>query len=139
MATQKQTRGLRNNNPGNIEINSDKFQGEVIPSKDSRFKQFTTMAYAYRAMFAILSTYLKRSNNTIEKIIKVWAPPVENNTEGYIASVEKWSGVPRNKVLTPNSGKDCIQIVAAMSRVENGVVADMADVITGYKLQDRII
>ncbi len=139
MAEQKQSRGLRNNNPGNIEINSDKFQGEIIPSQDKRFKQFTTMAYGYRAMFAILGTYLKRGNNTIEKIIKAWAPPIENNTEGYIASVEKWSGVPRNRVLTNNSGKDYVQIVAAMSRVENSVVADMADVVAGYKLQDRII
>ncbi|MBX9055585.1 structural protein P5, partial [Parabacteroides merdae] len=48
-------RGLRNNNPGNIRINGDLFQGEVRPSKDKSFKQFTTMAYGYRAMFKILS------------------------------------------------------------------------------------
>lgn len=38
-------RGLRNNNPGNIRINDDLFQGEIRPSKDKSFKQFTTMAY----------------------------------------------------------------------------------------------
>ena len=48
-------RGLRNNNPGNIRINDDLFQGEIRPSKDKSFKQFTTMAYGYRAMFKILS------------------------------------------------------------------------------------
>lgn len=42
-------RGLRNNNPGNIRINDDLFQGEVRPSKDKSFKQFETMAYGYRA------------------------------------------------------------------------------------------
>lgn len=52
-------RGLRNNNPGNIRINNDLFQGEVGPSEDKSFKQFTTMAYGYRAMFKILSNYFK--------------------------------------------------------------------------------
>ena len=32
-------RGLRNNNPGNIRINDDLFQGEIRPSKDKSFKQ----------------------------------------------------------------------------------------------------
>lgn len=31
-------RGLRNNNPGNIRINNDLFQGEIRPSKDKSFK-----------------------------------------------------------------------------------------------------
>jgi len=35
--------------------------------------------------------------NTIEKIVTRWAPPNENNTVGYIANVEKWSGVIPNK------------------------------------------
>lgn len=40
----KVTRGLRNNNPGNIRINTDVFQGEITPSKDKSFKQFRSMA-----------------------------------------------------------------------------------------------
>ena len=52
-------RGLRNNNPGNIRINGDLFQGEVRPSKDKSFKQFETMAYGYRAMFVILRNYIR--------------------------------------------------------------------------------
>ena len=132
------SRGLRNNNPGNIRINSDKFLGEVIPSQDKSFKQFQTMAYGYRAMFIDLSSKLKRGLNTIEKIINVYAPPFENNTKAYINSVSKWSEVPKDKVLSLNSGQEFIKIVAAMSRVENGKPADMNDVIAGFKLQDRI-
>lgn len=132
------TRGYKNCNPGNIERSKDVFQGEVVPSQDKRFKQFQNMAYGYRAMFVTLDTYRKRGLDTIEKIVRSWAPPVENHTDLYISSVERWSGVPRNKRLTQFSGEDYIQIVAAMSRMENGIAADMADVLTGFAKQDRI-
>lgn len=132
------SRGLLNKNPGNIEKNSDVFQGEIVPSRDPRFKEFRTMAYGYRAIFVTLDTYRKRGLNTIEKIITTWAPPIENNTESYISCVEKWSGVSRDKMLNEYSGQDYMMIVAAMSRMENGVVADMADVKAGFKLQNRI-
>jgi len=129
---------LRNSNPGNIRINSDKFQGEVIPSKDKSFKQFENMAYGYRAIFIILNTYLKRGLNTIEKIISRWAPPNENNTEAYINSVVKDTGIPRDKILTNNSGQDYIKIVTAISKVENGIEANVSDVISGFNLQNNI-
>lgn len=132
------TRGYKNCNPGNIERSKDVFQGEVVPSQDKRFKQFQNMAYGYRAMFVTLDTYRKRGLDTIEKIVSSWAPPVENHTDLYISSVERWSGVPRDKRLTQFSGEDYIQIVAAMSRMENGIAADMADVLTGFAKQDRI-
>lgn len=132
------TRGYRNNNPGNIEKNKDVFQGEVIPSRDKRFKEFRTMAYGYRAMFVTLDTYRKRGLDTIDKIIHSWAPSVENHTEVYIREVEKRSGINRNKELTKYSGEDYIKIVAAMSYVENGIEADMNDVLSGFDLQNRI-
>jgi hypothetical protein len=131
-------RGLKNNNPGNIRHNGDKFQGEVQPSRDAAFKEFTSMAYGYRAMFVTLATYLDRGRNTIAKIIAAWAPPSENNTQAYINTVALFSGVPKNKVLTPVSGEDYIRIVAAMSRVENGKPANMADVSAGADLQTKI-
>lgn len=131
-------RGYKNNNPGNIRINKDKFQGEIQPSKDRAFKQFQSMAYGYRAMFVTLDTYRKRGLDTIEKIIRTYAPPIENHTDIYINSVEKWSGVPKDKKLTQNSGEDYILIVAAMSRMENGIVANMTDVVAGFEKQDRI-
>jgi hypothetical protein len=132
-------RGLLNNNPGNIRHNQDKFLGEILPSKDKSFKQFTGMAYGYRAMFVTLATYLtKYKRDTVEKIIKAWAPENENNTEGYIQRVSSSSGIGRNKALTLQSGNEYIKIVAAMSLVENGVPANMADVLAGFALQTKI-
>lgn len=132
------TRGIRNNNPLNIRKNSDVFQGEVRPGTDRAFKQFSSMAYGYRAAFVVLGSYLQCGKNTIEKIVRSWAPPAENNTMGYIAHVSQYSGVDRNKVLTAASGGDYRKIVAAMSRCENGVPANMADVEAGFRLQSKI-
>jgi hypothetical protein len=131
-------RGLNNNNPLNIIKGGDTFQGEV-PSTDKRFKQFKDMPHGYRAGFVTLGTYLtKHKRNTVDKIIHAWAPPVENDTTGYVGLVERWSGVPKDKVLTLQSGEDYIKIVAAMSRVENGVSAVMADVEAGFGMQTKI-
>ncbi len=132
------TRGLRNNNPGNIRKGGDTFQGEKLPSSDPAFKQFTTMPYGYRAMFVTLATYIGKGFNTIEKIISRWAPSNENNTDGYIKNVARMSKVTKTKVLTTSDGQLIKAIVAAMSYVENGLPAVMADVESGYKLQTRI-
>lgn len=134
------TRGLRNNNPLNIRKDGQKWQGEKTQSTDSQFKQFITMAYGYRAAFVNLATYRERGWNTIESIITHWAPPSENNTIAYIKHVSEWSGVPKDKKLLKSGSKDdYIAIVAAMSRVENGVAADINEVRKGFALQTRLL
>ena len=130
-------RGLRNNNPLNIRHNADVFQGEV-QGTDKSFKTFSTLPFGYRAAFVTLATYNARGQNTIEKIISRWAPPIENDTNRYIANVEKWSGVSRNKELTLADGADYILIVAAMCFMENGRNADISQVKAGFTLQNRI-
>ena len=128
-------RGLRNNNPGNIRINGDLFQGEVRPSKDKSFKQFETMAYGYRAMFVILRNYIRNYKlDTIRKMISRWAPPKENHTEAYVKAVSDYAGIPADDPINVNDREQMIRIVAGMSRVENGVEAGMPDVITGWIL-----
>lgn len=129
------SRGLRNNNPGNIRRNSDHFKGEVIPSQDRDFKQFESMAYGYRAMFKILTNYYNRYGlKTIRQLISRWAPPSENETEIYIRRVSDWSGIPAEKVIDITVPEPLTAIVAAMSRMENGVAAVMEDVKAGWKL-----
>ena len=62
-------RGIRNNNPLNIRHSRDRFQGEVVPSRDGAFKQFSSMAYGYRAAFVTLATYLECGNGIYGYII----------------------------------------------------------------------
>lgn len=130
------SRGLRNNNPGNIRQNSDNFLGEIKPSTDPAFKQFESIEYGYRAIFVTLNTYQKKYGlSTIRAMISRWAPPKDNNdTEAYIRAVSSESGVPENSRITSTNKDVMIPIVAAMSRVENGVVANIADVQRGWDL-----
>ena len=78
-------RGIRNNNPGNIRRSGQKFAGE-IESKDKNFKQFSSMAYGYRAMFRVITTYIKHRNvHRLDQIITRWAPSQDDNdTATYI-------------------------------------------------------
>lgn len=135
MAEKKLPRGLRNNNPGNIRINGDLFQGEIRPSKDRSFKQFEMMAYGYRAVFRILSNYRKNYGlDTIRKMIGRWAPENENDTDAYVKAVSDYAGIPADDPININDREQMIRIVAGMSKVENGREAEMSDVIAGWNL-----
>lgn len=129
------SRGLRNNNPGNIRRSRVRYKGEVRPSRDPDFKEFSTMAYGYRAVFVLLDTYRSRYGlTTIRQMLNRYAPPTENFTEGYVRFVADYSGVMPDEIIDTRSEKDMIPIVAAMSKIENGVAANIADVERGWEL-----
>lgn len=129
------SRGLRNNNPGNIRRSRVRYQGEVRPSRDPDFKEFETMAYGYRAMFRLLDTYSSRYGlRTIRSMLNRYAPPEENLTDSYIRFVANYSGIMPDEEVETRSKCDMIPIVAAMSKIENGVSANLADVEQGWRL-----
>lgn len=129
------SRGLRNNNPGNIRRSRVRYQGEVRPSRDPEFKEFETMAYGDRAMFRLLDTYSSRYGlRTIRSMLNRYAPPEENLTDSYIRFVANYSGIMPDEEVETRSKCDMIHIVAAMSKIENGVSANLADVEQGWRL-----
>ena len=112
------SRGIRNNNPGNIRHGIDWDGLDKDQSKDKEFSQFSTPEYGIRAMFKILKTYNDKYNlNTIEGIINRWAPPIENDTEAYIDFVSSKVGKNSSEVLNE---KDYISLVQAIIHMENG-------------------
>ena len=129
------SRGLKNNNPGNIRRSKTRYVGEISPSTDAEFKQFESVAYGYRAMFVLLDSYRRRySLNTIRQMINRYAPPTENFTEGYIRFVAQRTGIRPDEALDTRSERDMVPIVMAMSEIENGVKAVAADVEAGWAL-----
>lgn len=129
------SRGLRNNNPGNIRKSPTKWQGEKSPSTDKDFKQFTTMAYGYRAMIKLLQNYSKLYRcKTIRQMISRYAPASENNTAAYINAVCQSSNLSPDAIVPVDNPVVMCVVVGAMSRVENGVPANMADVRAGWNL-----
>jgi hypothetical protein len=113
-------RGIRNNNPGNIEINSrNDWKGKIVPSRDHRFETFETMEYGIRALLIILRNYIRKGHNSVELIIKRWAPSSENNTEAYIKAVCAYMGVIRNEELFFIL-EDMLPLTKAICKHENG-------------------
>ncbi len=119
IAVYDMTRGLRNNNPGNIRKNITKWLGLADNQTDPDFFQFATPEYGIRAMAVTLNTYMTRYGlNTIRGMISRWAPPSENDTEAYIAAVAKDAGVGPDDVINDANLPD---IVAGIIKHENGL------------------
>lgn len=117
---QKYKRGIRNNNPGNIEKSPEVWQGKVSLDKntDSRFEQFVSVEYGLRALMKNAITWVNRGENTIEKLISKWAPPSENNTAGYIKQVSADLGISSKEVLTLDR-QQLIALAKAIAKKEN--------------------
>ncbi len=129
------TRGLRNNNPLNIRRNNTKWQGLAERQKDKSFFTFIAPEWGYRAAFRTLQNYRRmHCLTTVREWISRWAPPCENDTEGYIAFVCKIAEVGEGCEPNINNKVVMCRIVAAMSQMENGVPAVMADVEKGWEL-----
>lgn len=130
------SRGLRNNNPLNIRRTADLWQGLKPEQTDPEFFQFKTIAWGYRAAFVVLRTYRHRYGaDTIDRIVKRWAPPGDrNDTEYYIRKVAVLTGLDRHETIDADNPREMAELVAAMSRVENGVPARMDEVYAGWKL-----
>ena len=131
----RMSRGLRNCNPGNIRLGSFRYKGEVARGSDKEFRQFEAMEWGYRAMFMLLYTYaVKHDCSTLRQMIGRYAPPSENNTEAYIRRVAHATHLDPDEVIFTTDGATMTAVVAAMSEVENGVAANMADVWRGWDL-----
>lgn len=127
-------RGLRNNNAGNIRLSKTRYLGEVIPSSDKAFKQFKTMAWGYRAVFVLLDSYFRKGLVTLRQMITRYAPPNENDTESYIRNVAQNAVVDPDAPLDVNDRNVMVLVVSAISKVENGIPADIDDVVEGWEL-----
>ena len=129
------SRGIDNCNPGNIRRSRVRYLGEVHPSQDTHFKQFESMAWGYRAMFVLLDSYRKRYGlKNLREMLTRYAPPTENHTALYIESVCDMAGVKPDTELDTRSKRMMIPIVAAMSRIENGRIANHQEVDEGWQL-----
>jgi hypothetical protein len=94
-------RNIRNNNPLNIRRSKDKWQGLDAKQNDPSFFKFESMEMGWRAAFVILTKtyYHKYRLFTIRKIIKRWAPSVENDTDAYIKKVSDLTGIDSDEPL----------------------------------------
>lgn len=91
------TRGIRNNNIGNIRVSKDQWEGAT--GDDGSFVTFDTPDSGVRALAKNLMSYGRQGYDSIEKIINRWAPPNENDTQSYINSVVAATGIPATQSI----------------------------------------
>jgi hypothetical protein len=132
----KSIRGYLNNNPLNIRISKTKpWKGEVRPSRDLEFAEFRSMAWGYRAAFKLLDNYRRLHDcRTLADFIERWAPPTENDTRAYIDFVAKRAEVDAEAILDTRDEMVMRKVVAAMSRMENGIEPNPDEIREGWVL-----
>ena len=127
-ASEKESTGIKN-----LKIKYNKVFGYYIEVSNS-FKDQVPDYYVRKQTLTNAERYTTDKLKELEDVIMRWAPPCENNTEVYIATVEKRSGISRHTILNRNNREQLIAVVAAMSYVENGVPANMDEVRKGWEL-----
>lgn len=136
MATQ--TRGVRNNNPGNIDrMPQNKWQGRMprermnsAQREEKRFEVFSSPAWGIRAMAVLLINYFDRHGcNTVEKVINRWAPPKENNTSAYVNAVAAALGVKPGEFINLHEFRRLHPLVVAIIAHENAGYRYPAEVV----------
>ena len=133
----QKVRGYRNNNPLNLRISNNNWKGKVPREQntDGAFEQFYYMPYGFRAAMINIRTIVNRGNNTIEKLIKVWAPDSDgNNSARYAKRVSDTTGYPVDQKIVVTDPQMMQSIAYAMAIVENGSAPQWEDISTAWSL-----
>ncbi|HEO9245139.1 TPA: hypothetical protein ACOELY_000504 [Enterobacter kobei] len=113
-------RGIRNNNPGNLEFSkTNPWVGQT--GDDGRFAKFETPEHGIRALGRNLLSYQRQGIDTVSDIINRWAPPSDNNnTDAYIKAVCAQLGVTPDQQLDASNPDTLKALCAAIIQHENG-------------------
>ncbi len=123
-------KGMRNNNPGNIRVSGNAWQGKVPlgQNTDGAFEQFTAYVWGIRAMIKNLLSYYANGLDTLQSIIYKWAPPADNNhTRAYVNFVAALTGYTPTKPHNLQNHTTMRKVVMAMAEMENGRPAVTAE------------
>lgn len=116
-ASTKKTRAERNFNPGNLNYAGQ--AGATLESgSGARFAKFASEEEGIAALVRQLRLYQQRGIDTIGEIVKKYAPPNENDTQAYIASMARWTGLSADEKLDFNDTDTVRRMVQGISRKE---------------------
>ena len=121
----KQSRGIRNNNPGNIDYNkNNQWRGQIgieTSAINPRFAKFDKPENGIRALAKLLLNYQRLHKlNTVREIINRWAPPVENVTSAYVTACAQDLGVDQNEGINLSDRQLLKLLTVAIIKHENG-------------------
>lgn len=113
-------RGIRNNNPGNLNYAGQPGAHLETGVPHPRFAAFPTMADGIRALRDQLLRYGERGLTTVASIISVYAPGSENNTAAYISSLCRHMEVQPDTVLDLHDPTTQRGLIEGITTMENG-------------------
>lgn len=113
-------RGIRNNNPGNLNYVGQTGAHLETGVAEPRFAAFPTMADGIRALRDQLLRYAERGLTTVSSIISVYAPPTENATGAYISGLCRHMGVQADTVLDLRDPATMRGLISGITTMENG-------------------
>ncbi len=117
-------RGIRNNNPGNIEyVENNRWLGLDNPPSDGRYCRFVDPKLAIRALVLLLLNYQRRYRlKTVAAIIGRYAPRQDGNaTKSYIKYVCDQIGVEPKTPVSVRDFRTAQYLVKAIIFFENGM------------------
>ena len=139
------SRGIRNNNPGNLVMTNIAWQGK-IPNNlntDKHFEQFTDVKFGIRAMLRDLTNDIDKGKNTVRKLITEYAPPSENDTQKYIEVISQAVGLDPDQTIKIVNAKFYLVIARAIIKHEcspdhnliyDSDIQDAIDIMGDYNL-----
>ena len=127
------SRGIRNNNPGNIEFNPrNRWQGQLgleVDAAKPRFARFDQAENGIRALGKLLLNYRGKDGmpgvgrpgiDTPLEFISRWAPSNENDTQSYAQAIAKRLGVGIRDCIDITKQKVLREAVVGIIVHENG-------------------
>lgn len=128
-------RGIRNNNPGNLN-----YVGQSGATKESgengRFAVFESMRDGISALYKQIQLYLSRGVNTIESVVNKYAPADDNNNvQAYIRQLVGATGKQADEKLSGEDTETVFKLIRGIINHENGkgYVSDQ-DILSGIQV-----
>lgn len=113
------SRAWRNNNPGNIKAGPFATAHGAIGS-DGTFAIFPSLDVGRAAQQTLIEN--RYANQTIEQMIRKYAPASENDTENYINFVHNATAIDSNRTINSLNAADLQSVIDAMDKIEGALI-----------------
>lgn len=120
--------GWRNNNPGNIEDGPFAAKQPGYIEDAGRFAAFRTIEEGNAARANLMFESPNYKDLTLAEAISRYAPPTENDTNGYISSIEKSTGISRDTKMSDLTPEQRQAVMNSQSEIEGNKVGQTIEV-----------
>lgn len=135
IAPKSAPRGIRNNNPGNLNF-ANQSGATKEGGEGGRFAVFESMQHGIAALYKQIQIYFKKGINTLSSIVKTYAPASDNNNvDAYISALTKATGKGANEVLDSGDTATIARLMKGIVDHENGKgYISSSDIMGGIQL-----